>query len=93
MRRDELRRAIECPAQRAGLRIDPELTDALLADVESELGGLPLLSAALLELWQRRDGPAAALGAYEDSGGVREAVARLAEAAFAQLEPAGRRGA
>ena len=57
MRRDELRRAIELPArQRAGLRVEPELVDALLADVEGEPGALPLLSTALLELWQQRDG-------------------------------------
>ncbi len=88
MRRDELRRAIECPAQRAGLHVDPELTDALLADVEDEPGALPLLSTALLELWQQRDGRRLRLAAYERSGGVRGAVARLAEEAFTQLDPA-----
>ena len=56
MQRDELRRAIELPAQRAGLRVEPELVDRLLADVEGEPGALPLLSTALLELWQERDG-------------------------------------
>ena len=56
MRRDELRRAIELPARRAGLRVEPRLVSALVGDVASEPGGLPLLSAALLELWQRRDG-------------------------------------
>jgi hypothetical protein len=55
MRRHELRRAIELPARRAGLRVEPELVDALLADVESEPGALPLLATALLELWQQRD--------------------------------------
>ena len=88
MRRDELRRAIECPAQRAGLHVDPELTDALLADVEDEPGALPLLSTALLELWQQRDGRRLRLAAYERTGGVRGAVARLAEEAFTQLDPA-----
>ena len=47
MRRDELRRAIELPARRAGLRSTPTLVDALIADVEGEPGGLPLLSTAL----------------------------------------------
>ena len=56
MRRDELRRAVERPAPRVGLRVEPELADALVADVEHEPGALPLLSTALLELWQRRDG-------------------------------------
>ena len=70
MRRDELRRAIELPAQRAGLAVEPELVDALLADVEGRPGALPLLSTALLELWQRRDGRPLRLRAYEHAGGV-----------------------
>ena len=56
MRRDELRRAIVEPARRAGLRVEPSLTDALIVDVLDEPGGLPLLSAALLEQWRERDG-------------------------------------
>ena len=56
MRRDELRQAVERPAQRVGLRVEPELADALVADVEGEPGALPLLSTALLEIWQQRDG-------------------------------------
>ena len=79
MRRHELRRAIELPARRAGLHVEPDLVDALIADVEGEPGGLPLLSTALLELWQHRDGRRLRLAAYEQTGGVRGAVARLAE--------------
>jgi WD40 repeat protein len=86
MRRDELRQAIERPAQRAGLRVEPELVDMLLADVESEPGGLPLLSTALLELWQHRKGDWLQTATYERTGGVRRAVARLAEDAFAELD-------
>jgi DNA-binding SARP family transcriptional activator/WD40 repeat protein len=88
MHRDELRRAIELPAQRARLDLEPRLVDTLLADVEREPGGLPLLSTALLELWQRRDGRTLRLATYEATGGVRGAVARLAEDAFARLQPA-----
>ena len=87
MRRDELRRAIELPADRAGLEVEPELVDALLADTADEPGALPLLSTALLELWQRRDGIRLSLAAYERTGGVRGAVARLAERAYERLDP------
>ena len=80
--RDEVRRAIECPAERAGLQVEPELTDRLIADVERQAGALPLLSTALLELWQRRDGRRLRLSAYAETGGVSGAVARLAENAF-----------
>ena len=88
MRRDELRRAIELPARRAGLTVDSDVVDALIADVEGEPGGLPLLSSALLELWQRRDGRRLRMSAYEQTGGVQGAIARLAENAYARLEPA-----
>jgi WD40 repeat protein/DNA-binding SARP family transcriptional activator len=91
MRRDELRRAIELPAHRAGLEVEPDLTDALTADVEGEPGALPLLSTALLELWQRRERRRLCLAAYEQSGGVHGAVARLAEGGYQRLDAAQQR--
>ncbi len=88
MSRDELRRAIERPAQRVGLTVEPELVEALLTDVDGRPGALPLLSTALLELWGGRDGSRLRLAAYARSGGVQGAVARLAEDAFVRLDPA-----
>jgi WD40 repeat protein/DNA-binding SARP family transcriptional activator len=85
MRRDELRRAIVEPARKVGLRVEPSLTDALIADVLDEPGGLPLLSAALLEQWRERDGHVMRRAAYERTGGVRGAVGRLAETTYALL--------
>jgi DNA-binding SARP family transcriptional activator/WD40 repeat protein len=93
MQRDELCRAIELPAERAGLEVEPELVDALLDDVGDEPGALPLLSTALLELWQARDGRRLRHATYERTGGVRGAVARLAEQAYGELEPAQQRTA
>ena len=43
MNEDELRRAIELPARRAGLWIEPELLTAIVADVKDAPGGLPFL--------------------------------------------------
>jgi hypothetical protein len=86
MQRDELRRAIERPARLARLDVEPELVDRLLADVEGRPGALPLLSTALVELWQRRDGRLMGLASYRRTGGLHGAVARLAEAAFACLD-------
>jgi WD40 repeat protein/DNA-binding SARP family transcriptional activator len=85
MRRDELRRAIEEPARRAGLTVEPALTDALIADTLDQPGGLPLLSAALLEQWRERDGRTLRRAAYERAGGVHGAVGRLAERAYTAL--------
>jgi DNA-binding CsgD family transcriptional regulator len=85
MASDELARAIDLPSRAAGLRIEPELTAAMASDVLDEPGGLPLLSTTLLELWQRREGRTIRLATYERIGGVRGAVARLAESVYTRL--------
>jgi WD40 repeat protein len=85
MQASELRRVVELPARRVGLLVEPELADALVDDVEGEPGALPLLSTALLELWQRREDNALTLAAYRESGGVQGAVARLAEGTYARI--------
>ncbi len=81
----ELASVIERPAQRVGLRVEPDLTEALLAELGDEPGSLPLLSTALLELWQARHAGRLTLAAYRSRGGVQGAVARLAEGAYAGL--------
>src|SRR5262249_50744134 len=85
MSNDELRRAIELPARKAGLRVESGLVEQLVTGVAAEPGELPLISTALLRLWgQRSDGWLRA-GAYARTGGVHGAVARLAEGTFAAL--------
>ena len=81
----ELRRAIEWPAQRVGLRFEPGLVDAILADVAWQPGALPLLQHALLELWERRHGHLLTLQAYQASGGVQGAIAQRAETVYAEF--------
>jgi WD40 repeat protein/DNA-binding SARP family transcriptional activator len=81
----ELRCAIEGPAERGDLVVEPALVEALVADVVGEPGGLPLLSTALLDLWQQREERSLQLGAYERMGGVQGAVAAHAEAAYGAL--------
>ncbi len=85
MQASDLRRAVELPAGRVGLRVEPGLSDALVDDVEGEPGALPLLSTALLELWQTRQENTLTLAAYRESGGVHGAVARLAEGTYARI--------
>ena len=53
---DELREAIEAPADAGGWEFSPGLVDLILHDVGEEPGALPLLSHALLETWRRRRG-------------------------------------
>lgn len=82
----ELRRAIELPAERAGLEVQDALADALVADTLDQPGALPLLSTALLELWMRRSDRTLRLEDHRLAGGVEGAVARLAEEAFGRLD-------
>lgn len=85
MSADELRQAIEQPAGRYGLKVEPELVSAALAEVQGQPGGLPLLSHALLETWRLREKNRLTLAGYRASGGVTGAIATTAERAFAEL--------
>ena len=87
IRERELRDVIERPAQRAGLQLEQGLVEQILADAQGSSGVLPLLQTALLTTWERRTGNVLTRGAYQESGGVQGAVARLAETTFADLAP------
>jgi WD40 repeat protein len=88
----ELRRVITGPAEASGLRIEPGLADAILADVRSAAEGtaapLPFLSQAMMLAWQRRDGDQLTRQGYEGPGGragagrVSGSVEASAEAAY-----------
>ncbi len=79
---EEMRRAIEEPARRGRWDFEPGLVDLILHDVGHEPGALPLLSHALLETWQRRQGRTLTLSGYASAGGVRGAIAETAEAVY-----------
>jgi hypothetical protein len=85
MSTEELRRAIELPAQRGGYEFEPGLVELILRDVGDEPGALPLLSHALLETWRRREGRRLTLAGYAEAGGVRGAIAQTAETVFGRL--------
>ena len=82
---DGLRDAIEEPARRAGLELEPGLVRRILADVSTEPGALPLLEHLLLELWRRRRGRLLSLEAYAACGGVGGALARRANEVYGGL--------
>ncbi len=82
MSAEELRRAIEAPAQQNGWEFEPGLVDLILRDTGEEPGALPLLSHALLETWLRRRGRVLTLQAYAETGGVHGAIARSAETVY-----------
>jgi WD40 repeat protein len=90
----ELREAITGPAAAAGLQVDADLADTVLADLrtaghdEAE-GTLPLLSQAMMLTWQRRDGNRLTVPGYHETGGVARSVEFGAEAVYEALPDAG----
>jgi photosystem II stability/assembly factor-like uncharacterized protein/energy-coupling factor transporter ATP-binding protein EcfA2 len=90
MTEDELRSAIERPAQLAGCEFEPGLVDTLLRDVLDQPGGLPLLQHALLELWEGRQGRRLTFAAYREIGGVGGAIAHRADSIYAGFDVAQR---
>lgn len=86
----ELQLAIEGPAREAALLLESGLVDLLLRDLQGEPGALPLLSHALRETWERREGRTLTVEGYRASGGIRGAVGRSAEEVYAGLPKAGR---
>jgi WD40 repeat protein/serine/threonine protein kinase len=87
MEESELRRAIEQPAQKVGLKFEASLVNTILEDVAGQPGALPLLQHALLELWERREGPLLTLSGYRASGGVAGAIAQRAETIYRGFSP------
>jgi DNA-binding SARP family transcriptional activator/class 3 adenylate cyclase/WD40 repeat protein/type II secretory pathway predicted ATPase ExeA len=85
IRERELRDVVARPAERAGLQLEDGLVEEVIADARGASGVLPLVQTALLETWVRRTGNVLTLGGYRGSGGVRGALARLAESTYAQL--------
>ena len=82
MSEEELRRAIERPAEHAGLLLEPGVVEGILRDVVGQPGALPLLSHSLLETWKRRSGRMLTLIGYLQSGGVQGAIAQTAETVY-----------
>ena len=82
MSEEELRRAIERPAEHAGLLLEPGLVEGILRDVVGQPGALPLLSHSLLETWKRRSGRMLTLIGYLHAGGVQGAIAKTAETVY-----------
>ena len=75
----DLRAAIEGPARQVGLLLEPGLVDLLVREVEGQPGALPLLSHALHQTWQRREGRTLTVEGYRATGGIKGAVAQSAE--------------
>ena len=90
MTQSDLRLAITGPADAAGLRIDPALTDTILADLraagaDDAAGVLPLLSQAMSLTWEKREGDRLTSHGYAEVGGVMHAVQTSADSVYDAL--------
>jgi WD40 repeat protein len=87
----DLRRVITGPAEASGLRIEPGLADAILADLrpvgERTVAALPFLSQAMMLTWQQRDGDQLTRHGYEGPGG-RAGASRVYGSVEASAEAA-----
>ena len=90
---DELERAIVRPAERVGVGLESNLLAAIVQDVSDQPGVLPLLQYALTELFELRERRLMTLSSYQASGGVTGALARRAEALYAEFSPVEREAA
>jgi hypothetical protein len=82
MTRQELRDAIEKPADAAHVGFEPGLVDTILTDVEKRPGSLPLLQFALREMWGRLKTPVMTHSDYDAIGRVEGALAQRAQSIF-----------
>jgi hypothetical protein len=87
MNREELKAAIEKPAEIQGAAFETGLVERLLSDVGDEPGNLPLLEFALTLLWERMDMGWMTHAIYDEIGRVDGALARYAEEVYAGLDP------
>ncbi|MCA1992651.1 MAG: hypothetical protein LDL41_11555, partial [Coleofasciculus sp. S288] len=91
----ELREAITQPAELVGLKVEPELVQRMIADVQGSPGSLPLLEFALTELWEqwRKQWqqqqtlltPQLKLTNYEQLDGVKGALEKQANQVYEAL--------
>jgi hypothetical protein len=83
----ELRRVIEEPARRVGLKFEEGIVDDLVKEMLGEEGALPLLQFTLQRLWEARQRNRTTWDAYRGVGGPRVTLDRTADAVYNRLIP------
>jgi hypothetical protein len=83
--REQLRAAIEGPAQRVGIKLEAGLVSRMLEAVGAEPGALPLLSYTLDLLGLRREGRTLTQAGYEAVGQVAGALTQHADTLIGKM--------
>jgi WD40 repeat protein len=89
MTRQELRVAIEQPAEMQGAAFEAGLVERILDDVGEKPGNLPLLEFTLTQLWEQQTDGWLAHADYEAMGCVEGALAAYADQVYADLDAGG----
>ena len=85
MNREELRCAVEKPAQKMKVVLEEGLTDVLIKDLGNEPGRLPLLEFTLTQLWLKPRKWFLTHEAYQEIGGLEKALANYADTVLDNL--------
>jgi WD40 repeat protein len=83
---EELAEAIRRPAERVGAVFEEDLVSAIVSEVASQPGALPLMQYALTEFFECQESGILTNAAYQNTGGVLRALSRKAEELYNSLE-------
>jgi WD40 repeat protein/uncharacterized caspase-like protein len=84
---DDYRQAILQPAETVGLKVEPELVEVLLQELDNSAADLPLLQFLLEQLWEQRDGAKLTLQTYlQQIGGLKGALEQKAGSIYESLD-------
>lgn len=81
----ELQAAVREPANKVGLSLEPGLVEMIVEEASQVKHPLPLLEAALTELWKRRQEGTLTHDAYQRVGRVAGAITQWAEDTYSGL--------
>ncbi|OUL36678.1 hypothetical protein BV372_06145 [Nostoc sp. T09] len=83
----DYRRVIINPAEQVSLKVEPELVEVLVQELNHSAGDLPLLEFVLEQLWEFRQEGELTLAAYQQRvGGIKGALERKAQAVYESLD-------
>ncbi len=89
LKREDLTVMIKGPAEKVRLKLDDELADLIIRELEHagivNSSALPLLEFTLTQLWQHRADGRLTYAAYQSIGGVTGSLARWADETYTSL--------
>ncbi|BDA71794.1 hypothetical protein CAL7716_059600 [Calothrix sp. PCC 7716] len=85
MSQEELLAAILAPSQKLNVKLQTHLAQRILDDVGQEPGNLPLLEFALTQIWEKQYNSELTHKAYDEIGGIKQALVKHAESIYNKL--------